>query len=60
MCMKRERIEVYSLDYMMFVHERRLEEDELLDEGIMEECDRLSVAEMRTSYAKYLRDLASY
>ena len=57
--MKRNRIEVYSLDYMMFVHERRLEEDELLDEGIMEECDRLSVAEMRTSYAKYLRDLAS-
>ena len=58
--MKRERIEVYSLDYMMFVHERRLEEDELLDEGFMEESERLSVAEMRTSYAKYLRDLASY
>ena len=55
-----KRIEIYSLDYMMFVHEQRLEEDELLDEGIMEECDRLSVAEMRKSYAKYLRDLASY
>ena len=58
--MKREKIEIYSLDYMMFAYERRLEEDELLDEGFMEECDRLSVAEMRKSYAEYLRDLASY
>ena len=58
--MKRERIEVYSLDYMIFVYEQRLEEDELLDEGIMEECDRLSVAEMRNSYVEYLLDLASY
>ena len=44
----------------MFAYERRLEEDELLDEGYMEECDRLSVAEMRKSYVEYLRDLASY
>ena len=58
--MKRERIEVCSLDYLMFAYERRLEEDELLDEGFMEACDRLSVAEMRNSYVEYLRDLASY
>jgi hypothetical protein len=58
--MKRERIEVCSLDYLMFAYERRLEEDELLDEGYMEACDRLSVAEMRKSYVEYLRDLASY
>ena len=59
MSMKR-RIEVCSLDYMMFAYERRLEEDELMDEGFMDECDRLSVAEMRKSYVEYLRDLASY
>lgn len=58
--MKRERIEVCSLDYLMFAYERRLEEDELLDEGFMEACDRLSVAEMRKCYVEYLRDLASY
>ena len=58
--MKRERIEVCSLDYLMFAYERRLEEDELLDEGFMEACDRLPVAEMRKSYVEYLRDLASY
>ena len=58
--MKRERIEVCSLDYLMFAYERRLEEDELLEEGYMEECDRLSVAEMRKSYVESFRDLASY
>ena len=58
--MKKERIEVCSLDYLMFAYERRLEEDELLNEGYMEECDRLSVAEMRKSYVEYLRGLASY
>ena len=57
--MKR-RIEVCSLDYLMFAYERRLEEDELLDEGYMEACDRLSAAEMRKIYVEYLRDLASY
>ena len=51
--MKRERIEVCSLDYLMFAYER-------MDEGYMEACDRLSAAEMRKSYVEYLRDLASY
>ena len=55
-----ERIRMYSLDFLIYAQERRMEEDELLDEGFMEECDRLSVAEMRRSYAEYLRDLASY
>ena len=43
----------------MFAYERRLEEDEMMDDGRMDEYERLSEAEMRRSYAKYLRDLAS-
>ena len=41
----------------MYAHERRMEEDEMMDEGYMEESERLSVSEMRDSYAEYLRDL---
>lgn len=52
------RIKMVSLDFMMYAYERRLEEDELLDEGYMCECERLSVAEMKRSYAEYLRSLA--
>ena len=53
------RIKMYSLDFLMYAHEVRLEEDELMDEGYMDAYERLSVAEMRRSYAEYLRDLAS-
>lgn len=52
-----KRIKIYSLDFMMYAHERRMEEDEMMDEGYMEESERLSVSEMRDSYAEYLRDL---
>ncbi len=52
-----KRIKIYSLDFMMYAHERRMEEDEMMDEGYMEESERLSVSEMRESYAEYLRDL---
>ena len=55
-----KRIKICSLDFLMYAQERRLEEDEMMDEGYMEASERLSVAEMRKSYAKYLRDLASY
>ena len=54
------RIRICSLDFLMYAHEVRLEEDEKLDEGYMEDYERLSLAEMRQSYAEYLRDLASY
>ena len=54
------RIRICSLDFLMYAHEVRLEEDEKLDEGYMEDYERLSLAEMRKSYAEYLRDLASY
>ena len=53
------RIKMYSLDFLMYAQEVRLEEDELMDEGYMNEYERLSVADMRRSYAEYLRDLAS-
>ena len=52
------RIKMYSLDFLMYAYERRIEEDEMMDEGYMEESERLSVSEMRESYAEYLRDLA--
>ena len=54
------KIKIYSLDFLMYAQERRMVEDELVDEGYMDAYERLSVAEMRRSYAKYLRDLASY
>jgi len=57
---KRQKIEFCSLDFLMFAYEQRLEEEELLDEGAMEEWECSSVDEMRKSYAKYLRSLASY
>ena len=50
---------MYSLDFLMYAHEVRLEEDELMDEGYMEDYERLSVAEMKRSYAEYLNDLAN-
>ena len=41
------RIKVYSLDFLMYAQEVRLEEDEKVDEGYMEDHERLTVAEMR-------------
>ena len=58
--MKRNRVEIYSLDFMLFAYERRLEEEEMVDEGYMEEYERLSVAEMRRSYAESLKKEACY
>ena len=54
-----KRITMYSLDFLMYAHERRLEEDEMVDEGYLEDHERLTIAEMRRNYAEYLRDLAS-
>ena len=51
------RVRVYSLDFMMYAHEVRLEEDELMDEGRMDEANRLSPAELRRSYKRYLKEL---
>ena len=51
--MKRRRIEICSLDFLMFAYERRLEEEELMDEGRMEWCERASAYEMKK---RFLRD----
>ena len=55
--MKRQKLKICSLDFLMFAYERRLEEEELLDEGYIEECERSSYSEMRRSYVEYLREL---
>ena len=34
------RIKICSLDFLMYAHERRLEEDEMMDEGYMEDIGR--------------------
>lgn len=57
--MKKSKIEICSLDFLLFAYEQRLEEEEMLDEGYIESFERLSVAEMRECYAGYLRGLAS-
>ena len=57
--MKQRKIKMYSLDFLMFAYEKRIEEEEMIDEGYMDEYERLSVVEMRRSYAEYLNDLAS-
>ena len=54
------RVKMYSLDFLMYAHEVRLKEDELMDEGYMDDYERLSEAELRKRYNKYLRDLAKY
>ena len=51
------RIKIYSLDFLMYAQEVRQEECELMNEGFMDEYERLSVAEIKRGYAKYLRDL---
>ena len=48
--MKRRRIEICSLDFLMFAYERRLEEEELMDEGRMEWCERASAYEIKKSF----------
>lgn len=54
------RVKMYSLDFLMYAHEVRLKEDELMDEGYMDDYERLSEAELRKRYNKYLRELAKY
>lgn len=50
--MKRKGIEICSLDFLMFAYEHRLEEEELMDEGRMEWCERASVYEMKKYFLK--------
>ena len=56
--MKQKKGEICSLDYLMFAYERRVEEEELIDEGYMEDWERSSYYQMRKSYIEFLRELA--
>ena len=56
--MKQERVEICSLDFLMFAYEQRVEEEELIDEGYMEDWERSSYYQMRKSYIEFLRELA--
>jgi hypothetical protein len=54
--MKQEKVEICSLDFLMFAYERRVEEEELVDEGYMEDWERSSYSQMRKSYIEFLRE----
>lgn len=53
--MKQEKVEVCSLDFLVFAYERRVEEEELVDEGVMENWERSSYYQMKKRYENYLR-----
>ena len=56
--MKQEKVEICSLDFLMFAYEQRVEEKELIDEGYMVDWERSSYYQMRKSYNEFLRELA--
>lgn len=53
---KRQRIELFSLDFLLYAYERRLEEEELMDEDRMEVCERASYYELRESFLEEFMD----
>lgn len=53
---KRQRIELFSLDFLLYAYERRLEEEELMDEDRMEVCERASYYELRESFLEEVMD----
>ena len=54
---RRKRIEICSLDFLIYAYERKLEEEEMMDEGRMEVCERSSYYELRESYNEFLMEL---
>ncbi len=48
--MKQRRIKMYSLDFLMFAYEKRVEEEEMIEDGRMEAWERCSMYELRESY----------
>ena len=54
---RKERIEICSLDFLIYAYERRLEEEEMIEEGCMEVCERSSYYELRKSYNEFLMEL---
>ena len=45
--MKTRKIKLYSLDYLFYLNEVRLQESEQIEMGWMEEQDRASMSEIR-------------
>jgi hypothetical protein len=50
--MKQRRIKFYSLDYLTYVHDVRVEEDEQIEMGWMEEQERASMSEIYSRYSE--------
>ncbi len=50
--MKQRRIKFYSLDYLTYVNEVRIQEEEQIEMGWMEEQERASMSEINRRYSK--------
>ena len=57
---RRQRITTCSLDFLIYAYERRLEEEEMIEEGSMEVCERSSYYELRESYNEFLIELLKF
>jgi hypothetical protein len=50
--MKHRKIKLYSLDYLFYLNEVRLQESEQIEMGWMEEQDRASMSEIRRRFSE--------
>ena len=50
--MKQRRIKFYSLDYLTYVNEVRIQEEEQIEMGWMEEQERASISEIHSRYSE--------
>jgi hypothetical protein len=50
--MKQRRIKFYSLDYLTYVNEVRIQEEEQIEMGWMEEQERASMSEINHRYSE--------
>ena len=50
--MKQRRIKFYSLDYLTYVNEVRIQEEEQIEMGWMEEQERASMSEIYRRYSE--------
>ena len=50
--MKQRRIKFYSLDYLTYVNEVRIQEEEQIEMGWMEEQERASMSEIYSRYSE--------
>ena len=50
--MKQRRIKFCSLDYLTYVHDVRVDEDEQIEMGWMEEQERASISEIHSRYSE--------